>query len=67
MGKLGIVVILFILEQLSANAGGKTILAVPVVVCTMTQFVSHSNFYQCFSHVSQQKRGPEGGGFQGAC
>ncbi len=31
MGKLGIVVILLVLEQLSAIAGGKTILAVPVV------------------------------------
>lgn len=64
MGKLGIVVILLLLEQVSAIAGGKTILA---VVGTITQFVSQSNFTESSSYVSGQKRGPEGGDFKRAC
>jgi len=49
MGKLGIVVILLLLEQVSAIAGGKTIMA---VVGTITQFVSMSNFTDSSSHIS---------------
>jgi len=64
MGKLGIVVILLLLEQVSAIAGGKTIMA---VVGTITQFVSMSNFTDSSSHISEQKRGPEGGDFERAC
>ncbi len=65
MGKLGIVVILLVLEQLSAIGRSKTILAVPFFY--NDSFVSHSNIYECFSHVREQKRGPEGGHFKRAC